>query len=110
MHRLKHNKYNVCLGWTTAHWMQALVGEIGELANLLKKCDRGDMMPQSTQKDIAKELADIQAYLDILSYKLNVDLGEATLLKFNEVSDRIGSLVKLVDCDTPYPVDGKDLL
>ena len=83
----------------TAHWVQALVGEVGELANKLKKIDRGDydgcvpVVTQQNQLYIANELADIQCYLDILALKLNVDLGEATMRKFNAVSQRIGSRV-----------------
>ena len=98
--RLKEPKYDRCQAeWTTAHWMQALVGEVGELANKLKKIDRGDYdgcVPVVTQQNklyIANELADIQCYLDILALKLKVDLGESTIDKFNVVSKRIGSRV-----------------
>lgn len=74
-------------------WIQATIGEFGELANILKKVDRGDFTLDSVRADVAKELADVQTYLDILAFKLEVDLGEATIGKFNEVSKRIGSRV-----------------
>jgi len=77
--------------WTHAHWMQALMGEVGELANFLKKVDRGDFPIESISSDIANEIADIQTYLDLLANHLNVDLGEATASKFNLVSKRIGA-------------------
>lgn len=94
--RLSSSKYKLCeQNWQPAHWVQALVGEVGEAANLLKKVDRGDFTLESVRSEIAKELADIQCYLDILAYKLDVDLGDATVSKFNEVSRRIGSGVKL---------------
>jgi NTP pyrophosphatase (non-canonical NTP hydrolase) len=100
--RISNDKYVKCqTEWTTAHWLQALVGEIGELANILKKVDRGDYDGMSRvallalAKDVSYELADIQTYLDILALKLEVDLGAATIEKFNIVSERVGSDVRL---------------
>lgn len=94
--RLSSSKYKLCeQNWQPAHWVQALVGEVGEAANILKKVDRGDFELKSVLPEIAKELADIQCYLDILAHKLGVDLGDATVGKFNEVSKRIGSDVRL---------------
>jgi len=87
----KAEAYNECEKWGHAQWMQALVGEVGELANFLKKVDRGDFLIESISEDIANELADIQTYLDLLANHLNVDLGEATASKFNKVSKRIGA-------------------
>jgi NTP pyrophosphatase (non-canonical NTP hydrolase) len=98
--RLGSSKYRKCESdWTPAHWMQATVGELGELANLMKKVDRGDFSLDEARADIAKELADVQTYLDIMAFKLGVDLGEATKDKFNEVSERIGSPVYIGDDD-----------
>lgn len=77
--------------WTHAHWMQATVGELGELANILKKVDRGDFDIEEAREDIKRELADVQTYLDLMAANLGVDLGEATARKFNEVSKRIGT-------------------
>lgn len=92
--RLSSSKYVLCeQNWTHAHWMQATVGELGELANLLKKVDRGDFTLESKIGAIADELADVQTYIDIMAFKLGVDLGQATVDKFNEVSVRIGSNV-----------------
>lgn len=94
--RIGSSKYRICEEqWTPAHWMQATVGELGELANLLKKVDRGDFPFEQVKAEVAKELADVQTYLDILALKLGVDLGQATIDKFNEVSERIGSHVRL---------------
>lgn len=112
--RLASSKYRICEEtWQHAHWVQALVGEVGEMANILKKVDRGDYPLMIALPDIAKELADIQCYLDILAFKLGIDLGAATVAKFNEVSDRIGSLVKLqtepVETILGYTKDGKPI-
>jgi hypothetical protein len=47
----------------------------------------------------------VQTYLDILAFRAGVDLGEATLQKWNEVSDRVGSTVRLRDA--VWLVDGQ---
>ena len=94
--RLSSSKYKLCeQSWQPAHWVQALVGEVGEAANILKKVDRGDYTLESALPDVARELADIQCYLDILAFKLGIDLGAATVSKFDEVSERIGSSIRL---------------
>lgn len=81
--------------WSRAEWFEALVGEIGEYANMSKKYRRGDITRTEFMIAARKELADVQCYLDILAYQLGIDLGEATRSKFNEVSARIGVKVKL---------------
>lgn len=83
-----------CASWAPADWMTALTGEVGELANFLKKIKRGDAI-DAAPGYVAKELADIQIYLDILAWRLAVDLGDATRQKFNEVSARVGCDVLL---------------
>ncbi len=77
--------------WSPAQWLQAIVGELGEYANLRKKYERGDISKPEFQIEAAKELADVQIYLDILAMQLDVDLGQATIDKFNEVSNRVGA-------------------
>lgn len=79
--------------WPVERWFMALIGEVGELANLLKKIERGDYVGSMdvAQVEVAKEIADAQIYLDILAFRLGVNLGEATLAKFNEVSRRVGA-------------------
>lgn len=80
-------------GWSYNDWMVALTGEVGELANLLKKRRRGWVgqgQPDWHPDEAAKELADIQIYLDLLAACLGVSLGEVTRIKFNEVSERAG--------------------
>lgn len=76
--------------WSKPEWCNAVLGELGELANLLKKVQRGDMTMNDARGDIANELADVQTYLDILAFQCGVDLGEATVVKFNRVSERVG--------------------
>jgi NTP pyrophosphatase (non-canonical NTP hydrolase) len=81
--------------WVPAQWFQALVGEVGEYANERKKLERGDLTPDEFQVKANKELADVQIYLDILAFRLGIDLGAAVQAKFNEVSRRVGADVFL---------------
>ncbi len=94
--------------WSPSEWMNAVLGELGEAANLIKKVRRGDFAlddyvydgtnPLGTMRSlIAKELADTVTYLDILAYQFGIDLGEAVRLKFNEISRRVGTDVLIND-------------
>lgn len=77
--------------WSAADWAVALTGEVGELCNMLKKLRRGSAYPgmqMPSPDDLAEELADIATYLDLLASYLRVDLGEAIVRKFNQVSER----------------------
>lgn len=87
--------------WTPSQWLQAVVGELGEYANVRKKFERGDLSLEEFQVEAAKELADVMIYLDILAQRCldtptavhphGINLGEATISKFNEVSTRVNS-------------------
>jgi len=81
--------------WSPSDWLTALAGEFGELASLLKMRNRErDGLPGNkfspTDKMVADEVADVMTYLDLLAAALGVDLGQAVVSKFNEVSERIG--------------------
>jgi len=104
--------------WSPAQWLQALIGELGELANERKKFERGDLTIAEFQEKAARELADVQTYLDIYAQRIldivddgrvvhshptGVNLGEATIQKFNEVSRRVDANVFI----THTFVDGK---
>lgn len=77
--------------WTPAQWLQAVVGELGEYANIRKKFERGDFAEEEFKALAAMELADTITYMDILAEQLGINLGAATLRKFNIISARIGS-------------------
>lgn len=81
--------------WSESQWFKALVGEVGEYGNLSKKHDRGDISDEEFYREAARELADIQTYLDILSFRIGIDLGQATAEKFNEVSAKMKIDVRL---------------
>lgn len=92
--------------WTLSEWVNAAVGEHGEMTelfliaaitksfglvtNMAKKIRRGDHTLDVLRPLIAKEIGDIVAYCDLLAFRAGIDLGEAVMLKFNEVSQRIG--------------------
>lgn len=97
--------------WSPAEWGQAVLGELGELANLEKKIKRGDFdmddpaVAKEVQNEVAREFADIVTYLDIYAMQRGVDLGEATRKKFNEVSRRVKANVFIAKHDTLLVVD-----
>lgn len=85
--------------WSLSDWSNALCGEVGELASIIKKVRRGDMTVDEARPAAAKELADVQTYLDLLAKQLGVDLGQATVDKFNEISARADSPITIVKGD-----------
>lgn len=91
----RNEKSMKCAGWAQADWMTALVGEVGEMANLMKKVRRGDFTLEEARQKIAHEIADIQGYLPLLAQSLGIDLEAATVEKFDIVSVRVGSPIKL---------------
>jgi NTP pyrophosphatase (non-canonical NTP hydrolase) len=64
--------------WKLSAWCNALLGELGEAANLIKKIERGDFSLAEYRGELSKELADVQTYLDILAFRAGIDLGDAT--------------------------------
>lgn len=78
--------------WDGRDWAVALTGEVGEMCNMLKKMRRGEDIPL---KELAKEMADIMIYLDLLAASFEVDLAKEVILKFNEVSEKRGSTIYL---------------
>ena len=100
--------------WSPAQWLQAVMGELGEYANLRKKFERGDLSLEEFKAQGGKELADVQTYLDILSrrcldtddavHPTGINLGQVTMDKFNEISERVGSRVR-VNADDWYYIE-----
>jgi len=86
------------LPWTCADWSNALCGEAGELANVVKKIRRqqtgalneGDPAMEELVKRVGEELADVVIYADLVAHYFRIDLGAAVRTKFNEVSKKYG--------------------
>lgn len=75
--------------WKLSAWSNAVCGELGEAANIIKKIERGDFTLEEVRNELADELADVVTYLDILAMRAGIDLGKAVINKFNEVSYRV---------------------
>lgn len=79
--------FPICQEWKSAEWVMAIVGELGEMANILKKVNRGSKkMSKAVKLSIEREFADTVIYLAFLANYLDIDAGEATKEKFNLVS------------------------
>src|SRR5690606_3307447 len=51
--------------WCLAQWCNAVLGELGEAANIIKKVERGDLSLDEARQSLADEYADVACYLDI---------------------------------------------
>lgn len=92
--RLSHSRPDG-FDWPLSQWANAVCGELGEAANLIKKIERGDFTLEEARESLADELADIVTYLDLLANRAGVDLGAATVSKFNRVSKRVKATSRL---------------
>lgn len=63
--------------WMVLHTALALAGEVGEVANVVKKFDRGDFGKRTLVERLRDELPDVLIYLVILSETVGVDLTKA---------------------------------
>ena len=90
--------------WTPTDWATAMAGECGEACNEIKKLRRLDGADadndtpanrQDLMENLAKELADLVIYTDLLAARMGIDLGKAVVDKFNEVSAKRSSSFRL---------------
>jgi NTP pyrophosphatase (non-canonical NTP hydrolase) len=70
----------------------ALCGEVGEVANIIKKIERGShsFRDAKVRFDLEMEIADVFTYLVLLAGQLNVDLMELYKIKRVENERRFG--------------------
>jgi len=89
---------------TPAEWACAMAGEAGEACNVAKKIKRLETGTNTAKapatldecrRQMAKELADTVIYADLLAARLGINLGDAIRDKFNEVSERMKTDVRL---------------
>lgn len=83
--------------WSASDWITATTGELGEMANIVKKLNRvrdgipgNDRSTEELKAAFADELADVFIYLDLLAQSQGVDLESAVISKFNRTSKKIG--------------------
>ena len=98
----RRTTFKISNEWTPAQWLQAVVGELGEYANIMKKVDRGDFTLEQAKQSLADELADVQTYLDLMANNIGIDLGAATMDKWNRVSERHGCNIMIAADDWHY--------
>ena len=91
--RFGHGDIKAPHGWGPMQWGCALAGEVGELCNFLKKYERqmpSDPTPDELFAEIAKEIADVFIYLDLLASTFDLDLARIIASKFNATSKKFG--------------------
>lgn len=66
----------------------SITGELGEVANIIKKVIRGDFLLSEKKDEISEEVADVFIYLLKISYQLNIDLEKSYLKKMQENTER----------------------
>lgn len=85
--------------WSLADWSNAMCGEAGEAANVVKKirrhdCALGQGLPlpplAELRAALAEELADVLLYLDLLTTRAGINLEAAVVAKFDAVSELQG--------------------
>jgi len=76
-------------GHLTVHYALGLCGEVGEVANLVKKADRAGAARPHTEK-LADELADVFTYLLLLADECKIDLLKSFEAKQAECERRWG--------------------
>lgn len=83
--------------WSMSDWFLAVIGELGEAANIAKKLNRfrdgisgNKESEQQLREKLRRELADAFIYLDLLCTREGIDLPAAILETFNRKSQEIG--------------------
>jgi NTP pyrophosphatase (non-canonical NTP hydrolase) len=88
--------------WSTSDWFTAVLGELGEAANIAKKLNRhrdgirGNTEGYNALRDkLRKELGDTFVYLDLLAQRLGISIGAAAVEVFNAKSDALGCAIRI---------------
>jgi NTP pyrophosphatase (non-canonical NTP hydrolase) len=83
--------------WSTSDWFTAIMGELGEAANVAKKLNRiRDGIPgnkeakEQLELKLRRELGDTFVYLDLLCQSRGFFIGDAALEVFRLKSKEIG--------------------
>lgn len=84
--------------WSGSDWATALAGETGEVCDVVKKLNRADVgrpgkndpPREELMHELGREIADVITYANLLAQRYGVDVAEACVKKFNDVSLREG--------------------
>lgn len=79
---------------TMAHWALGVCEEAGEVAGVVYAMDHRPQKGKTTL-DLADEIADVVSYCDLLAQRIGCSLEEILRSKWNRVSERIGSPLRL---------------
>jgi hypothetical protein len=79
-------------------WALHVCSEAGDLAKLVNRRARGDMV---SDLEILREAADVVIKVDLLVSRLGYELSNAVSEQFDNVSDRVNTVVKLERRDDP---------
>lgn len=87
-------------GWSLAEWLNAVTGELGEVAGAIKEMLRArdgvpnkGWSPDVTRQNLSAEIADTAIYLDLLAQAAGLDLASAIRAKFDLTSAKVGYTV-----------------
>lgn len=88
--------------WSLSDWFTAVVGELGEAANIAKKLNRvrdgvpgNDKTEDELRKNLRSEIADVFIYLDLLAQSQGISLVDAVVETFDAKSQKIGYPARL---------------
>ena len=83
--------------WDTSDWFLAILGELGEAANVGKKLNRvrdgipgNKESPDELRNKLRKELGDVFVYLDLTAQAHGFNIADAAVEVFNAKSVEIG--------------------
>ena len=83
--------------WSMSDWFLAVVGELGEAANIGKKLNRvrdsvrgNKETPEELRRKLQSELADAYIFLDLLAQSQGIDIEAAIRETFDAKSREIG--------------------
>lgn len=90
--------------WSTSDWFLAVLGELGEAANIAKKLNRfrdgirGNKETETALKNkLRQELGDTFVYLDLIAQSLGFSIFDAGVEVFNAKSRELNCPILMVD-------------
>ena len=94
--------------WDTSDWFLAVLGELGEAANVAKKLNRvrdgipgNKETPDELRDKLRKEIGDAFVYLDLLAQAHGFSICDAAIEVFNAKSREIGYPLELKATGAP---------
>lgn len=97
-----HGFNHTLTDWSASDWFLAMLGELGEAANVAKKLNRvrdgipgNKETPEELRAKLRKELGDVFVYLDLTSQALGFSIAGAAIEVFNAKSEEIGYPIRL---------------